>query len=332
MTYLQKIGPGLLLVIGVALLAQWLTLTIWPLIGAVTLAILLGIVVGNLPFIGTRSLPGFDFAEKKLLPLAIVFLGAELQLRVLVELGVPTILLILIVVGVTLGSSLLLGRLLGFGLPFSLLMGAGTAVCGASAIAAIAPLVKSNEEEVGLSVGAVNLLGTVGVFLLPPLVLLLGLDAVVGGAVIGGSLQAVGHVVAAGYAINDETGAIALLVKMGRVLLLGPLALLVGWLAANGKPAATRQPVRVPNFIIGFFLVSVVVSVGVLPEGMVDFAKLAGKWLLLLAMAGIGLKIRLTAVFQQGPKTLLFGALLALLQLIVVLALAAILYSAGVRT
>lgn len=326
MIHFHKLGPGLLLVIGVALLGQWLALAIWPAIGAVTLAILLGIAVGNLPFTGTRALPGFAFAEKKLLPLAIVFLGAELQLRVLMALGSPTILLILIVVGVTLGLSLQLGRLLGFGRPLSLLIGVGTAICGASAIAAVAPLVKGNEEEIGLSVGAVNLLGALGIFLLPPLVLLLGLDAVVGGVVVGGSLQAVGHVVAAGYAINDETGAIALLVKMGRVLLLGPLTLLVSWLSANGATAETRQPVRVPNFIIGFFLMSVLVSWGSVPEGVVDLAKLAGKWLLLLAMAGIGLKIRLTAVFQQGPKTLLFGALLVTLQLIIVLGLAAILY------
>lgn len=319
MTTINRYGPGLLLVAGVALLSQRLASTVWPSVGAVTLAIILGILVGNLPIVGAPYLPGFDFAEKKLLPLAIVFLGAELQLRVLAELGLSTMLLIVVVVGTTMVLSVLVGSLLGFARPFSLLMGAGTAICGASAIAAIAPLVNGKEDEVGLSVGAVNLLGTAGIFLLPPLVLFLGLDAVEGGALIGGSLQAVGHVVAAGYAVNDETGNIALLVKMGRVLLLGPLALFFSWHAANGKALKVRQAIKVPNFIIGFLLMSLLVSLQLLPETAVAFAKLAGRWLLLLAMAGIGLKIKITAVRRQGPKALLFGALLATLQLLVVL-------------
>jgi uncharacterized integral membrane protein (TIGR00698 family) len=213
-------------------------------------------------------------------------------------------------------SSIFVGRLMGFSQPFSLLMGAGNAICGSSAIAAISPLVDSKEEEVGLSIGTVNLLGTIGIFFLPILVQLFRLDAISGGAVIGGSLQAIGQVVAAGYSVNDETGNIALLVKMGRVLMLGPLALAVTW-RGTAVPPSGKRAVQIPPFIIGFLLVSILASWQIMPVPLVDGLKQAGKWLLLLAMAGIGLKIRLETILQQGPKTLLFGCAVATVQLTV---------------
>jgi uncharacterized integral membrane protein (TIGR00698 family) len=315
-TFSKKYGPGLLIVGLVALVSQFLAKNVIPNIGAVTLAILLGMLVSNLFIKGADYAAGYQFAEKKLLPVAIVLLGTELQLRVLIELGVETAVLILLIVLSTMLSSIFVGRLMGFSQPFSLLMGAGNAICGSSAIAAISPLVDSKEEEVGLSIGTVNLLGTIGIFFLPILVQLFRLDAISGGAVIGGSLQAIGQVVAAGYSVNDETGNIALLVKMGRVLMLGPLALAVTW-RGTAVPPSGKRAVQIPPFIIGFLLVSILASWQIMPVPLVDGLKQAGKWLLLLAMAGIGLKIRLETILQQGPKTLLFGCAVATVQLTV---------------
>lgn len=317
--FIKKYGPGLLVVGLVSLLSQFLADTVIPNIGSVTLAILIGMLVSNLFAKGQVYTDGYQFAEKKLLPVAIVLLGTELQLQILISLGVETAVLIILLVFSTMLSSLFVGRMMGFSQPFSVLMGAGNAICGSSAIAAISPLVDSKEEEVGLSISTVNLLGTIGIFFLPIMVQLLRLDAVSGGAVIGGSLQAIGQVVAAGYSVNDATGNIALLVKMGRVLMLGPVAMLVMWrktavAAAKGKPA-----VPVPRFIIGFLLVSVLASWQIIPEPLVDWLKQAGKWLLLLAMAGIGLRIRLESMLKQGPKTIVFGGILATLQLVLAL-------------
>ena len=326
MTALGKVSRGLILVGVVALISILLADNVLPNIGSVTLAIMIGMLIGNLPFIDREYAAGFNFAEKKLLPMAIVCLGAELQLRVLAGLGVPTMLIIVTIVGSTIFLSLVIGRRLGFPESFSLLMGTGNAICGSSAIAAISPLVDGKEEDVGLSVGVVNLLGTVGIFFLPVLVQLSRLDVVKGGVVIGGSLQAVGQVVAAGYTVNADTGNMALLVKMGRVLLLGPIALLVSWRTAAGTKIKAREAIKVPNFIIGFLLVSILVSWQIVPETTVTGIKLAGKWLLLLAMAGIGLKLHLPTMLKQGPRTLMFGILIATMQLLILLMMVSALY------
>ena len=323
--FTKKYGPGLLIVGLVALLSHYLANTIVPNLGAVTLAILLGMLVRNWLVQAPRFTAGYHFAEKKLLPAAIVLLGTELQLQILISLGTSTAVLILLIVLSTMLSSILVGRLMGFSQPFSLLMGAGNAICGSSAIAAISPLVESKEEEVGLSISTVNLLGTVGIFFLPILVQFFRLDAVSGGAVIGGSLQAIGQVVAAGYSVNEATGHIALLVKMGRVLMLGPLAVMITW-RKTAVMSSGKRAVQIPPFIIGFLLVSVLSSWHIVPEPLVEWLKLSGKWLLLLAMAGTGLKLRLETMLKQGPKTFLFGCAVATLQLVVALLIVYVLY------
>ena len=181
--FIKRYGPGLLVVGLVSLLSRYLADNWIPNIGSVTLAILIGMLVSNLFVKGDVYTDGYKFAEKKLLPVAIVLLGTELQLRILISLGVETAVLIVLIVISTMLSSLYVGKLMGFSQPFSLLMGAGNAICGSSAIAAVSPLVESNEEEVGLSISTVNLLGTFGIFFLPIMVQLLRLDAVSGGAV-----------------------------------------------------------------------------------------------------------------------------------------------------
>ena len=316
--FLKKNGPGLVLVLLVALISQALARTIIPNVGAVTLAIILGLVISNFFVKSPVYTDGYLFAEKQLLPAAIVLLGTELQLRILIRLGLPTLGLVFAIVLMTMVTSLLIGRMLGFARPMSILMGAGNAICGSSAIAAISPLVASKEEDVGLSISTVNLLGTLGIFLMPVLVQLFRLDDISGGALIGGSLQAVGQVVAAGFSINDATGNFALLVKMGRVLMLGPLALVVAWQKMTASPRSS-QAIKIPPFIIGFVLVSLISSWQLLPASVVDWANTLGKWLLLLAMAGIGLRLQLESLLKQGPKTLLFGLVVASLQLGIVL-------------
>ena len=314
LAFAKKLGPGLLIVILVAVLSQFLANSVIPNIGAVTLAIVIGILVSNLLIQGPAFAEGYHFAEKKLLPVAIVLLGTELQLQVLIGLGLPTAVLILLIVTFTMLSSTVIGKLMGFSQPFSLLMGAGNAICGSSAIAAVSPLVEGKEEEVGLSISTVNLLGTLGIFLLPLLVHVFQLNDYRGGAVIGGSLQAIGQVVAAGYSINDATGNIALLVKMGRVLMLGPLAVIISSrktaISSEGKSA-----IKIPPFIVGFLIVGLLASWPVTPRPLVEVLRMSGKWLLLLAMAGIGLKLRLKTMLMQGPRALLFGSVLAILQL-----------------
>lgn len=315
----KKNLPGLLIAAAVGLAGKLAT-TLAPGFGAVALAIIIGIIVGNLIPDDKAFAGGVSFAEKKILPYAIMFLGVELQLNLLIKLGIPTIALVVIIVLTTIGFAIIIGKMLGMTREFSLLMGTGNAVCGSSAIAAVSPIVKGKESEIGLSIGVVNLLGTVGIFLLPLMTGALNFDDIRSGALIGGTLQAVGQVVAAGFSVNDSVGNIAVLVKMGRVLMLGPVVILFSWMMMRGK-GTTAQKVAIPFFIWGFFAFSLIASFELLPANLLQIIKTAGKWLLIWAMAAIGMRIKFKTLLQFGPQAVVFGTLISLAQIALALTL-----------
>jgi uncharacterized integral membrane protein (TIGR00698 family) len=232
---------------------------------------------------------------------------------VVAELGVATAALIVGLVALTVPAGVAVGALLGLRRSFGVLLGVGAAICGASAIAAVAPLVPHEEEEVGLSVGAINLVGVGGLFLVPVVALTLGLGERGSAVLVGGSLPAVGHVVAAGFSLGDAVGGLATVVKMGRILLLGPLVLLIAALAASERE---RRGFYLPWFVVGFALASVAVSLGWLPGPWVEAGRWLGRWCLAAAMAAIGLRIQLRSLAVDGPRALLGAVLLVAGQIV----------------
>lgn len=313
-----------LVVVFIAGGVSWVLAGYVPRLGSVTLAILLGIVVGNaIPDVAPLT-PGAKVAEKRLLPVAIALLGVELQLATLVNLGGQALLLIFASVATALLTSIYLGRALGYSLKFSLLMGAGNGICGSSAVAATSSAIHAEEKDIGISISVVNLLGTVGIFLMPAVVRVLAFDDTQSGMLIGGSLQAVGQVVAAGFSVNDMAGGVATVVKMGRVLMLAPVVILLttvmqrrGEVDADAK----RRRISVPLFIVGFFALSVISSLNILPTALIEIVNVAGKFLLVVAMVGIGMRIQLQTLYRSAPRALMFGALVSLTQIIVLITL-----------
>ena len=281
--------------------------------GSVTLVLLSGILGGNL-FLRTDKVtaslsPGLKFCEKRVLTCAIALMGVNLDYRILKDLGFETLILIPVAVFFTVSLALILGRLFGLPAKLSLLMGIGNAVCGTSAIAAAQGVVEAEEEHVALSVAAVNLFGTIGIFLLP---LLANLFCTSGpaqkGILIGNTLQAIGQVTAAGFSLGEVTGQTATVVKMGRILLIGPVALIL----SLRTPAADKKgktAVRVPFFIITFFLLSLIGSTGIIPGALLGVLKTASKLLLVTAMAAMGLKIRFHDLVKNGGPALGMGIL-----------------------
>lgn len=322
----RGIGLGAVVIVGTL---SWGLADFIPRLGAVTIALLLGIVVGNVLLTGGAALSGGLLAEKHLLPIAIVLLGVELQLAALIALGPTAVLIIGVSISTAVLTSTLLGQRLGYSRPFTLLMGAGNGICGSSAVAATSLVLRAQQADTGLTIGIVNLLGTIGIFVLPPLAHALGLTEIQSGLLIGGTLQAVGQVAAAGFSISPEVGNLATVVKMGRVLMLGPVIILIGYWCLARTPAAGghagghsggRMRVPVPRFILAFFALSVIASSGVLPPPVVSAIATAGKYLLVLAMVGIGLRIQLRALLHSGLSALLFGGLVAIIQIAVTLA------------
>jgi uncharacterized integral membrane protein (TIGR00698 family) len=329
---LPPLLPGLIAAVIVGALSLWLA-GYAPRIGSVTIAIVLGVLVGNVVLNRTDALsmarmgPGLKYGEKRLLPVAVALLGVELQLAVLVGLGLPALVIIAASVGTSVVFAIGVGERLGFTRRMSILIGAGNGICGSSAVAASGAAIDADEEEMGISISVVNLLGTMGIVLMPLLATVLAFSETRSGLLIGGTLQAVGQVVAAGFSVNDDVGRLATVVKMGRVLLLGPMVVLIALhmraymrrvspgeaMAVDGYP--------VPKFVIGFFALSILASLGIFPPDVVGAVQTVSKFLLAVAMAAIGMQIQFAVLFRSGAKAFGFGALVWAVQTAVVLGL-----------
>jgi uncharacterized integral membrane protein (TIGR00698 family) len=311
-------GVILCAMIGIAakLLSTYLSL------GSVAIAILLGIVVGNSVDLGEKFKKGIAFSEKHILSLAIALMGVNLNYVILKELGYKSIVLIITAIGVTILSSVFLARLFKWNNKLALLLGIGSGVCGSSAIAATERIIGADEEDVGLAVAIVNFLGTIGMFLLPFLgTTILKFTDIRAGILIGNTLQAVGQVTAGGFSISDITGQTATIVKMGRILMLTPLILILLVVFSNKTSAmsAEKNDVkthRVPLFIIGFILFSLVSTFSLLPEARIKVLGTISHYALNIAMAGIGMKITFVSILRDGKSALLIGSVIFLLQIV----------------
>ena len=315
----KSILPGLILAMVLAVSGRYISNWI-PHLGGVTSTIILGFLIGNLFNIGKSFSQGIRFSEKKVLAAAIMLMGFKLELNVLADLGLSSIVVIVVMVLTTIVTGILIGRLFGLSNSFSILLGVGNGICGSSAIAATAPIVSEDEEEIGLSVSVVNLMGTIGIFLVPAITYFLKLTAANSGLMIGSTLQATGQVVAAGFSVSDMVGKVATVVKMGRILMLGPVVLVLSLFVGNqdNENGNSKRRVNIPPFIIGFFLFSIIATLKVLPPEIVDNLKVLSKFLLTIAMAGIGLKIRISSLVNQGARAVLVGLIIFGVQLTII--------------
>ncbi len=287
-------------------------------VGSVVLAILLGVTVGNVFKPGGLFAEGIVFSEKRILAFAVGLMGVNLNFMILKELGLASILIIISAMVVTITSSILFSKFFGLDRKFALLLGIGNGICGSSAIAATKDIIGVDEEEVGLSVAIVNFLGTIGIFLLPFIgTVVLRFSEVNTGLLIGNTLQAVGQVVASGFAVGESTGQIATIVKMTRVLMLTPVIfiLIAIFSQSSGKAGAVKKK-TVPLFIVGFVLFSLVPTFNLLPENVIHIISKISHYALILAMAGIGLRIKFTSILRDGRTALLVGVSIFSLQIV----------------
>lgn len=276
-------------------------------------ALLLGFVLANAVVLHPKLTPGFQFSEKRVLGWAIALMGLQLSFTKLnLSWWLLPVLIFAIAIALVLGSKI--SKRFGVLNTCGYMIGVGTAICGASAIAAVSPFLKTKAHETGVAIGVVNLLGTAGMLLLPGLAVLLNLTPEYSGVLLGGSLQAVGQVVGAGYAMGDEVGEIATLVKLGRVLMLGPVVLFTALLMHSKSDKLDRKKM-LPGFIVTFFVLMVLANVFALPEEVLGILKMVDKILLAIAMAAIGLQIRLRDLLKQGPKALVLGILIFAVQI-----------------
>jgi len=311
---MAKYISGLILTILISLCAIVLS-SIIP-IGSVAIAIILGIFIGNLVSIGSKFNDGITYAEKSILSFAIALMGINLDFTVLSQLGSKTLIIIVLGMIVTICSGIVLGKIFSIDKKLALLLGIGNGVCGSSAISATAPVIKPQKSFIGLSVAIVNLLGTIGIFLVPAIALAVGLNDIDAGILIGNTLQAVGQVTAGGFSISNEAGISATTVKMGRVLLLTPLILILIYFFNKQGSNQEKQKLSIPTFILFFILFSLISSFGLVNNSITTAISSLSHFTLIIAMSGIGLKIKFSSIKDDGKTALYIASIIFTIQII----------------
>lgn len=313
--------PGLL-VVATATAVAFAVARLVPALNAGTVAVLLGAVVTNVGLHRPVLRPGTAWAARRLLRLAVVLLGLQLALPQLAHLGLGGLAVVLVTVTVTFVGTRSLGRLMGLSPARSLLVATGFSICGASAVAAMAPVADGEEEDTAVAVALVTLCGSLAILVLPLLRVPLGLDVPAFGSWVGASVHDVGQTVATADRVPGAlTGAVV--VKLTRVVLLAPLVAGVsvarrrrtsgsepvvgsGAPSGPGSPAGKRLPV-LPLFVAGFLAAVLVVSTGLVPAPVLDAAKTLQQALLAAALFGLGTGIDVKRLVRTGGRSLLVG-------------------------
>lgn len=322
---LQPFLPGLLLSFIVAAVAKVLALWL-PQLGGATLAILLGIVLGNTFFNQKQYAQGTKFAESRLLEYSVVLLGFTVTFQTISEMGIRGFVFIVLMMTIVITAAYLIGKKLGFNQKMSLMMAGGNAVCGSSAIGAIAPAIQADDEEKGQIITLVNLLGTVMMLTLPFLGLaLFGSDVLQKSALLGGTLQSVGQVVAGASLLDAEIVKYAMLFKIARIILLVVVVLIFERMVSQQNQSASvvkqKRSLRIPWYVLGFLLICILNSFVALPSWLNDAAHFISTWFETIALAAIGLRSDFRKFMKEGPKFLFYGLSVGLVQTIAALSL-----------
>ena len=315
--------PGLGLSVSVAVLAKIVAIFL-PDLGGATLAILFGIVLGNTFFKQEVLAVGTKFSESVLLEYSVVLLGFTVTFQTISHLGFNGLGYIIAMMATVISATILIGKRLGFSDNMSTMMAGGNAVCGSSAIGAIAPSIGAKDDEKGQVITLVNLLGTVMMLTLPFLgTMLYGKDLLANSALLGGTLQSVGQVVAGASLINPETVSYAMLFKITRIIFLVVVVFVFQQRAQKQGTAQVQhlKKVSVPWYVIAFLSVCILNSCVKLPQFFNDGAHQIGTWFETIALAAIGLRLDFKKVMKEGLSFLTYGLLVGIVQTLAALVL-----------
>lgn len=325
-----RMAPGVALSGLIAWAAMWLGGGAWAQahgLSALTLAIIIGMVIGNtvFPRIAASSTAGVNFSKQRLLRTGVVLYGLRLTMQDVGLVGLAGVAIDALVIGSTFLLACLLGvRWLGLDRKISMLIGVGAAVCGAAAVMGAEPVVRARAEQVTVAISTVVVFGTVSIFLYPVLFDLNALWQFIPGGThgfgvyTGSTIHEVAQVVAAGRAIGPDAAGAAVIAKMVRVMMLAPfLILLSAWLArddarggAADGPGDDARKMTIPWFAFGFVAVVLINSLQVLSPALVEFLVAVDTVLLAMAMAALGLSTHLSAIRKAGLKPLVLAACL----------------------
>lgn len=324
-----EVLPGFLLALVIAACAKWLEgLLPIHLIGASVIALFLGMGLHHIRKPSAGLVRGLKFTSKKILKSAIILLGASLSISVVLNIGRLSLTVMVFTLLTCFGGGYFVGRALGLNWKLSNLISAGTGICGGSAIAAIAPAIDAEDQDIAYAMSATFLFDMVMIVLFPILGRAMGLDDMAYGLWAGTAVNDTSSVVAAGYAFSEGAGDFATMVKLTRTLAIIPTVLVFSLIEVREKRKAgvadQEEKVMVtsiiPWFILGFLGMAVLNSLGVFPQELSLGLKELSKFLMVAALAAIGLNTDFREMRKSGINPMIHGFIISALVVVVAIA------------
>ena len=328
-----KLIPGIALSVAIAALACWLeSLLPIHLIGSAVIAMFIGMFLNRY----TKSTPvfgaGLKFTSKKILKFAIILLGLSLNITTILQVGRLSLTVMVFTLLTCFGGGYFIGKALGLNWKLSNLISAGTGICGGSAIAAIAPTIDASDNDVAYAMSATFLFDMAMIVLFPIMGRALGMSDEAFGIWAGTAVNDTSSVVATGYAFSEGAGDFATMVKLTRTLAIIPTVVTFAFIQlrikraealANQETAQQKANFSIakifPWFILGFLAMSIVASLFPIPAELVSATKRISKFLMVCALAAIGLNTSFSSMKKVGIRPMVHGFIISALVVIVAL-------------
>ncbi len=318
----QKKKERLLFLLGVAICFGVAALSVWleeripgGLLGASIIALFMGTIINSF-FHPAWMAPALKFASKKILKGAIILLGASLSVSTILSVGKMTFFVMIFTFAMCFGGGYFVRKLFGLNWKLSNLISAGTGICGGSAIAAIAPVIDADDKDIAFAMSSTFLFDMVMIALYPLMGKALGMSDIAYGIWAGTSVNDTASVVASGYAFSEAAGDFATMVKLTRTIAIIPTVLVFAYIGtrikqkemqAAGGGGKVNLVKIIPWFIGGFLLLAILNSVGFIPVALSGMMKSASKFLMVTALAAIGLGTSITDFKKAGLKPMFYG-------------------------
>ncbi|MDE8291509.1 YeiH family protein [Erysipelothrix rhusiopathiae] len=328
MNSIKKYTPGFMLSCLVALIAVLLeSLLPVKFVGASVIALLIGMLVNTWKEPSPVIKTGLKFTSKHVLKFAIILLGASLNITMILTVGKLSLAVMVFTLLTCFGGGYFIGKKLGLNWKLSNLISAGTGICGGSAIAAIAPVIEAEDEDIAYAMSATFLFDVLMIVLFPIMGKALGLTDMAYGLWAGTAVNDTSSVVAAGYAFSEAAGDFATMVKLTRTLAIIPTVIVFSLIHAHVKKRDGLTPANeslkltqiIPWFILLFIGMAILNSTGIMPVGVSHLLKQISKFLMVCALASIGLNTKFKSMIKTGLNPFLHGFIISLLVVVVAL-------------
>lgn len=315
-TYLPGLGLLLALAAPAMLIQHQITVSGRTVVSAVAIAIVIGVLLRNLVGLPEACKPGVSLAVKRLLRIGIALLGAQLSLGQVLRTGGKAVVVVAACILLAILAVRFVSMRMGLSDRLGTLLGVGTSICGVSAIVATAPAIEAKQEETSLAVATITVFGLLAVVIYPLLGRALGLTDVFFGTWAGTAVNDTSQVVATGLIYSQRAGEVATVVKLTRNLFMAPVIVVLSSIylararcAGDGaaKKGGVSLKTAVPGFVLGFLAMAVLNSLNAFPAAALDLIRTASAWLIVIALAGVGVETNLASLRTIGFRPFYAG-------------------------